>query len=107
MRRHGSHVSMPMNRDTMLATEVQLVSSFGPIEAVLRLCFTVNEKNQRRYTQQATIGSSQKVGAACFTDTNLGTKISVCKLFHIFFYSRELCSTSLSLIFLNQSLYND
>ena len=52
--------SMPMKKDTTLATEVQRTSGFIPVKTVPRLHVDVNEKNQRWYTQQATNKLSAK-----------------------------------------------
>ena len=45
---------MPMKRDTTPATEVQRTSGFIAIKTVPGLHLAVNEKSQKRYTQQAT-----------------------------------------------------
>ena len=73
--------STPMKRDTALPTEVQQTSGFILIKTVPRLNLALNEKSQRRYTQQATNKCSTKSSCGVLHKHLLRYKISSKKLF--------------------------
>ena len=84
-----------MKRDTTLATEVQWTSGFIAIKTVPGLDLTVNEKSQKRYTQQVTKKRSAKSSCHVLHKHFLGTNEVIGSLFNPFSNSEKLYSTSL------------
>ena len=95
-----------MKTDITLATEVQWTSGVIAIKTVPGLHFTVNEKSQRRYTQQTTKKRSAKSSCHVLHKHFLGTNEVTGSLFNPFSNSGKLCSTSLILIFSDKSFCN-